>query len=195
MSAVEAWFGEHFATLHPELQALHREGGTLAGSVSIEFGSGAAGWLGRRLARRLGIPIEPGEHRLAVHIHSNDGVLHWDRRFDAHTEFRSTFTPVGRFPTGYWIERSGGLHLRLGVEVISGGWHWQPRGIRLGVLWLPMSLLPRTRAYKEVVRGLYHFDVAISVLQAGQVLRYHGKLELTPTRQADLGDPSGSSCK
>jgi len=24
MSAVEAWFGEHFATLHPQLQALHR---------------------------------------------------------------------------------------------------------------------------------------------------------------------------
>jgi Domain of unknown function (DUF4166) len=175
---VEAWFGEHFATLHPQLQALHREGGTLAGSVSIEFGSGAAGWIGRRLARRLGIPVEPGEHCLAVCIHSSDGALHWDRRFDTHTEFRSTFTPVGRFPAGYWIERSGGLHLRLGVEVIGGGWHWQPRGIRLGGLWLPMSLLPRARAYKEVVRGRYHFDVAISVLLAGQVLRYHGQLEL-----------------
>jgi hypothetical protein len=45
-------------------------------------------------------------------------------------------------------------------------------------LWLPMSLLPRARAYKEVVRGRYHFDVAISVLLAGQVLRYHGQLEL-----------------
>jgi hypothetical protein len=179
MSAVEAWFGEYFAMLHPGLQALHREGGTLAGTVHIEFGSGVAGWTGQRLARSLGIPQDAGEHYLQVFIHSNDGVLHWDRSFDACMVFRSTFTPVGKFPAGCWIERTGALRLQLGVEVIGGGWHWQHHGTRLGWLPLPKYLLPHTRAYKEVVRGLYHFDVAISLPLAGQVLRYHGELELS----------------
>jgi hypothetical protein len=55
-TAVTHWFGPHFAALHPLLQALHRSGGRLSGRVAITFGKGPAGWIGRRLGRRLGLP-------------------------------------------------------------------------------------------------------------------------------------------
>ena len=176
MSAVETWFGSHFTSLHPLLQALHRDGGSLAGTVQIEFGTGVAGWTGRRLARALGIPAEAGAHRLQVFIHSNDGVLHWDRRFAERSVFRSTFIPTGSFPEGHWIEQSGALRLLLGVEVIGGGWHWRQRGGRLGGVRLPRIAMPQTRAHKDVVDGLYRFSVAIDMPLLGTVLHYHGNL-------------------
>jgi hypothetical protein len=177
-TAVENWFGNSFGTLHPQLQTLHREGGTLTGPVRLSFGRGAAGWIGRRVARHLGIPTTAGEHCLRVCIHSADGTLHWDRCFDAHSMFRSTFTPIGTFPTGYWIEQSGAMRLLLAVRVIRGGWHWEPFGSRLGTFALPRLLLPRTIAYKEIVDGFYHFGVAIALPLLGTMLEYGGKLQL-----------------
>jgi hypothetical protein len=179
--AVEDWFGNHFSELHPQLQTLHRQGGTLAGSIQLAFGRGIAGLVGRRVAGRLGIPATPGEHRLRVHIRSDGGQLHWDRCFDAHTVFRSTFTPIGAFPTGHWIEKSGRISLLLAVRVIRGGWHWEQLGTKLGPISLPRSLLARTTAYKEIVDGLYHFHVSIALPLVGQVLEYGGKLQLAPS--------------
>ena len=171
-SAVETWFGPAFASLHPQLQALHRNGGALSGSVQLTFGTGIAGRIGRRLARNLGVPETSGEHQLEVSIHSADGVLHWDRRFDGGSEFCSTFTPHDRFPSGLWVEASGRIQLLLGVQIIRGSWHWEHRGSRLGALPLPRALLPRTTAYKEVVDQLYHFQVMTAVPGLGAVLQY-----------------------
>jgi hypothetical protein len=89
--------------------------------VHVEFGSGAAGWTGRRLARSLGIPKDAGVHHWQVSIRSDDGVLHWDRCFDARSVFHSTFTPVGNFPDGHWIESAGALRLLLAVDPVRGG--------------------------------------------------------------------------
>ena len=57
---VEFWFGEGFSGLHPLLQRLHRQGGVLEGEVELATGAGLAGWLGRRLAGKLGIPSVRG---------------------------------------------------------------------------------------------------------------------------------------
>jgi hypothetical protein len=176
-TAVELWFGPSFAQLHPLLQALHRRGGKLGGSVEIAFGRGIAGWFGRRLARSLGVPTAPGPHRLDVDIRSADGLLHWVRRFDGGRVFASHFVPVGAHPTGWWEERSGLLRLRLGVRVQDGAWHWEHRGSRLGPLPLPRRCMPRTEASKAAVADdRYAFRVAVHVPGLGEVLRYGGTL-------------------
>jgi len=180
-STVETWFGDAFCQLHPQLQSLHRHGGVLVGTVNVEFGQGLARLIGRRLARRLGVPSTAGPHSLQVSIYSADGTLHWNRSFETGTAFPSQFIPEGKFPEGRWVERSGRLHLLLGVRIVDGGWYWQQRGVRLGPISLPQRLLPRTLAFKRIVDGLYEFSVTVTVPLVGPVLHYSGILAPNPS--------------
>lgn len=195
MNAVVAWFGAHFSELHPLLQALHRQGGVLCGSVDIEFGSGLAGRLGRRLAARLGLPGDPGPCPLEVRIAHDDGRLLWSRQFGERARMNSIFVPVGRYPDGYWLERTGPLTLVLGVDLSGGGWRWLPRQLRFKGIPLPAWLFPRSHAYKRIEDGLYAFSVAFTLPGFGQILRYSGRLQAkasadaTVTAAAALVDP------
>lgn len=175
---VGSWFGDAFAELHPQLQALHERGGTLRGDVDVAFGDGIAGMLGRRIARRLGVPTTAGVHRLAVEIHSDDRALHWNRTFDDRDVFRSEFVPVGRYPSGLWTERSGAFDLALGVDVIDGGWHWRHRGTRFRGIRVPKLLHPVTSASKRVDGGRYRFAVEVRQPLLGKLFAYAGTLAL-----------------
>jgi hypothetical protein len=174
--AVEAWFGAAFHQLHPMLQQLHMNGGTLAGTVEVTMGRGLAGLVGKRLARQLGIPPANGATPLTVHIHSSATALHWDRTFGNEPTFASIFTPVGVYPSGYWIEASGPLRLDLGVAIVDGGWEWRQRGGRIWGIPIPAWLLPRTTASKTIKQGAYHFTVRVSAALLGDLLSYSGKL-------------------
>lgn len=176
-SAACTWFGPGFARLHPQLQRLHRHGGILRGAVEIAFGHGLAGTIGRRMARRLGIPAEPGSHLLEVHISHDGGVLHWNRRFDDDRQFLSTFVPVGGWPDGCWIEQTALIALRLQVDIIDGGWHWRCIGATWKRWSVPRWLLPRSKAYKRIVAGRYEFSVGFMLPLLGEVLRYGGLLD------------------
>jgi hypothetical protein len=182
-TAVTSWFGRHFDTLHPLLQALHRTGGLLAGTITIETGPGLAGWVGRRLARRLGIPVDQRERGFTVEIRHDDGVLHWNRQFDDGSRMVSRFQPVGTWPEGYWVETTGPLRLTLTVDVVAGGWYWRPLRIALGRLRLPLLLFPRTAAYKRIEAGRYRFSVAFVLPILGMVLRYGGLLAAEASAQ------------
>jgi len=175
---VARWFGPRFASLHPLLQALHSKGGTLSGKIQIEFGRGIAGRLGRRLARRLGIPIDRSECGFAVEICHEEGVLHWRRRFDSSEGMTSLFRPIGTWPDGYWLESTGSLHLTLTVDVVDGGWYWRPLRVAFGRLGMPMLLIPRMEAYKRIEEGRYRFCVAFALPLVGTMLRYSGLLDL-----------------
>ena len=177
-TAVERWFGSQFAALHPQLQALHRHGGVLCGEVAIACGRGLAGWLGRRLARSMGLPLDRDRRGFEVRIAHEGESLIWSRRFAEGGEMRSVFTPVGAWPDGYWVERTGYIALHLGVDVIDGGWYWRARRAYLRGLRVPLWLLPRTRAGKRVEHGRYVFEVAFVVPGLGEVLRYGGELDL-----------------
>jgi hypothetical protein len=179
-NAVTRWFGAHFDALHPLLQDLHRRGGTLRGSVDIRFGPGLAGWLGRRLAHNLGIPSRSAHVPFEVRITHTRDTLQWDRRFGADHWMPSTFIPIGVWPSGYWIERTGRIALRLTVDVIDGGWHWRCLGARFGRVPIPLWLLPRTRAHKCVRDGKYVFHVGLALPLFGNVLSYEGTLEAVP---------------
>jgi hypothetical protein len=174
--AVEHWFGASFDQLSPEIQALHRHGGILTGRVALRTGPGLAGMIGRRLAKRLGLPEACDAAKLTVSIYSDEQGLHWNRQFDDGRTFLSLFKPHGRFPDGYWSEHSGTLMLQLKVDIHDGGWHWVHTGTKLGRVSIPNWLMPRTLAHKKMVNGMYAFSVSISVPMVGEVLSYQGQL-------------------
>ena len=192
MTTVEQWFGAHFADLHPLIRDLHRNGGTLRGRITVDFDNGLAGWVGRRLARRLGIAIDCAEQLLNVRIHDAADGLHWDRQFNGTREFRSLFVPVGSYPHGHWIENSGALKLRLHVRIVAGGWHWMPAGAQLGPIALPPWMLGSTVAYKEIIEGCYNFQVKIRLPLLGTILRYGGLLALEANDTDDVNARSHS---
>lgn len=189
---VSGWFGPRFDALHPLLQRLHREGGVLSGDVDLAFGHGVAGWLGRRLARRMGLPLQGGRVSLEVRISHTDSALVWARRFGAAHDMVSLFEPVGRWPQGHWLERTGALHMRLTVDVREGGWHWRVLGARLHGLPFPVSLLPRSHAYKRVEGDAYRFEVAFVAPLLGTLLRYGGALHWQGPASTPNGTPAGS---
>jgi len=159
------------------LQVLHRSGGSLRGTISLSTGHGMAAMAGRRLARRLGLPLQRGRCGFVVQIAHEAGALLWKRRFDDGAQMISRFVPYGAFPDGGWHEQTGPLQLDLGVDISGGGWHWRLRGARWHGLPLPPVLLPRTEAGKRIVDGRYVFVVDFRLPLLGRVLRYEGALD------------------
>ena len=186
-SVVSRWFGPHFATLHPLLQSLHLRGGQLRGTVRIRTGRGVAGWLGRRLARSIGVPVDRPERGFEVHIAHTERALSWNRRFDGAGEMRSSFIPVGTWPQGYWHEETRALTLWLSVDTAGGGWRWTPVRAYLHGLRVPLRWLPQSRASKRIdADGRYVFEVAFALPLVGEVLRYGGELEALPAETREV---------
>jgi hypothetical protein len=182
-NSVRDWFGAAFLELHPLLQQLHRHGGILSGAIDVEIPGGLAGFAGRALAKRLGVPTDGARHELSVTIsHEADG-LHWDRCFDGRTIMRSLFVPVGQRPTGYWVESTGPLKMDLTVDIVDGGWYWRCLRLTVKGLRLPVWLFPKSRAYKRIEDGNYRFYVGFSVPLLGTVLSYSGLLQPAPTNE------------
>ena len=179
-NTVTAWFGEMFSELHPGLQILHRQGGILNGKIQLNFGEGLAGFLGKRVARKLGVPLQPGEHELRVEIRHVDRKLYWSRCFDGEHIVQSIFTPVGNYQKGYWLEKTGPVTLKLTVDVIDGAWHWRIVSASFLGLPLPLLLLPDSVAYKKVTGGSYQFHVGFSMPVIGILFSYEGHLAFEP---------------
>jgi hypothetical protein len=177
---VNRWFGPQFRQLHPLLQQLHEEGGCLAGEVELGVGPGISGWVGRRLARKLGLPAQAGRMPLTVDISHTHEALVWGRRFSAGHPMVSRFEPVGQWPDGYWLERTGAMQFRLTVDVKEGGWHWRVLGASLHGIPLPVKLMPQSHAYKCMEGEDYRFDVAFTAPMLGPLLWYRGLLQLQP---------------
>lgn len=197
-TAARAWFGDGFTRLHPLLQRLHTEGGVLRGPVDIRLGRGPAGWLGRRLARKMGLPVDAARCQLQVTITHRGGQLVWARRFtDAGGRSRdvvSVFEPRGRHPDGDWLESTGALRLRLTVDVPEDdrGWHWRVLGARIGRVPLPLALFPRSSAYKRIEGGRYRFHVGFAMPGLGLMLSYSGLLDVVPAVTPAAGTPAGN---
>lgn len=175
---VAHWFGDAFAQLAPQLQALHAHGGMLRGPCKVAYGKGLAGVVGKLLAQRLGIGAAGGNATMTVTIAADVTGLRWSRRFNDGPAFVSHFEPVGRYPDGYWLERSGAIKLRFGVVLKEGAWHWQQQQLSWLGMPLPGRLMPETIASKAVVDGAYVFGVDIRFPLLGTVLSYRGALAL-----------------
>ena len=178
-SLVSHWFRDGFSLLHPKLQHLHQQGGQLDGAVEVRFGQGLAGFIGKRLAKKLGIPTTHIPHHLTVNISHSHQALHWHRCFDNSTIMPSSFYPTGHWPTGYWTEKTGRLQMDLAVDVIDGGWFWRCLAMRVGKLPLPLWLMPKMTAYKTIEQQQYRFYVAFSLPVLGLLFSYSGLLQPT----------------
>lgn len=183
-TVVTRWCGEAFERLHPLLQALHRDGGRLRGTVAIRTGRGIAGAIGRRLAHALGIPLDRAERDFEVEIRHQRDALVWHRRFDDGSTMVSRFEPVGAWPDGCWTEHTGALRLDLAVDVVDGGWRWRTLRARWRGIPLPLAPLPRSRAGKRIVDDRYVFEVAFALPLFGDLLGYDGVLDAEPATPA-----------
>jgi hypothetical protein len=174
---VEAWFGDAFAQLHPQLQHLHQHDGVLRGPVDVRVAPGIGRLLGERLRRKLGLPPPGPGHILEVRVGHDAERMLWERRFDGSGAFASRFLPVGTFADGYWRETSGALELHLGVHLDDeGGWHWHTQRVRWRGLPVPRWALPRVVAHKRWIEGAYDFSVSVRVPGLGEVVGYSGRL-------------------
>lgn len=109
------------------MQAFHLRGGVLADAVEIAPRRG--------LARKPGIPLQPGPHTLRDVI--EPGHLPWSCCFDARQRMDSTFCPVGAWPDGtaYGLEQTGPVRLAavevsIGVAARPGSMESDCRGCR-----------------------------------------------------------------
>ena len=178
---VAEWFGSSFARLHPLLQQLHSvPAARVEGTVVMRFGTGLAGVLGRRLARRLGMPDVAGPQPLVVDVGHDATKMTWQRRFGDGHALLSVFRPVGHFPDGHWLEDTGRIALTLQVDIVGDGWDWRLVGARLRGKPLPLWLLPRFSAYKRIEAGRYRFHVGFALPGLGELMAYEGLLNPLP---------------
>jgi len=174
---VKNWFDQSFSSLAPELQELHLNGGALYGEVEVIEGNALAGLIGRRVAKKLGIPTA-GTNTLRVNISHDEQYLHWDRQFNETTLMQSRFQPIGTIENGHWVEKSGSLELVLTVEVIDHGWHWRCIQYKYRGIPIPLWLFPSMRAYKNIENGGYRFYVGFSLPLVGLLFSYSGVLNV-----------------
>lgn len=173
---VSDWFGEGFTELHPLLQQIHKTGGTLSGTVTVNIASGLAGFLGRRIAKGFSIPINSSDHFFTVAITHQSDAMHWNRMFNS-SQMYSVFLPVGNKADGYWLESTGSVHLYLTVDIKDKGWYWRCLKARFKYFTVPLFFLPRINAYKKIENEKYRFYVGFSLLFFGEVLSYGGLLD------------------
>lgn len=174
---VKNWLGEQFKNLHPLLQKLHLTGGQLSGDVHISFGTGIAGAIGRKLAKKMHFP-GPGTHQLKINISHSLHGLAWERSFNSQAPVTSLFKPIGNIDSGYWIESTGPLEMKLTVDIINGGWFWRCLSVNFLGIPIPKWLIPHTNAYKTIDNDLYRFHVELSLPLIGPLVSYQGLLEL-----------------
>jgi len=174
---VKNWFGHSYSKLAPELQKLHLNGGVLYGQVEVKQGKGLAGLIGRRIAKKLGIP-KSGTNDLRVNISHDEHYLHWDRQFNDATLMKSRFQPLDTIEQGYWVEKSGSLELVLTVDVIDQGWHWRCLQYKYRGIAMPLWLFPSMDAYKNIEDGSYRFYVGFSLPLLGLLFSYSGLLNV-----------------
>jgi len=154
------------------------KGGQLTGRVSIKIPVGIAGLIGQRVAKKLGIPVNRGDHLLNVEITPCEDGLHWDRCFDGNSKVKSVFKPVGTKSDGYWVESTGAIQLYLTVDIKEGGWYWRCLQARINSIKVPLWLLPRTTAYKVIENESYRFYVGFSLPLFGHIFSYSGLLNM-----------------
>ena len=174
---VKNWFDNEFQKLAQQLQELHIHGGKLSGDVNVSYGNGFAGIIGKRLAKKLGIP-DAGIHQLTVNISHHKNGLQWDRIFNGTKEMKSTFEPIGNINNGFWIEKTGPLNIKLTVDIKEGGWHWRCLSFSFWGIPLPAKLFPESEAYKKIENEQYRFYVGFKLWFFGELLSYGGLLNL-----------------
>ena len=94
----------------------------MGGKIGLSFGKGLAKVMGKRLAQKLGIPLQPGEHELRIEIDDQEHSLYWCRCFDQQDMVRSIFRAFGNYADVYLLEKTALIQLILTVDIIDFAW-------------------------------------------------------------------------
>lgn len=94
----------------------------MGGKIGLSFGKGLAKVMGKRLAQKLGIPLQPGEHELRIEIDDQEHSLYWCRCFDQQDKVRSIFRAFGNYADVYLLEKTALIQLILTVDIIDFAW-------------------------------------------------------------------------
>lgn len=165
--------GAAFDGLPEAIRALHETPGRSVwrGEATTE---GAAGPLGRLVARIVGFPGTRADCPAEVEITADGDRSAWKRRIGGHA-----FSSVLSHPQagGRVRERFGPMSMDLALTPEDGRLVYRVAGWRLGPIPLPRVLGPTTTAHEEVdAEGRFVFDVEIALPLVGRVVRYRGWL-------------------
>lgn len=165
--------GPAFDALPAPLRALHEAPGRSQwrGEAATE---GASGPLVALVARIVGFPKAREACPVEVAIEADGDRSVWRRRIGGHA-FASVLSHPGA--GGRVRERFGPLSMDLRLTPEGERLIYRVEGWRLGLIPLPRSLGPSTRAHEEVdAEGRFVFDVEISAPLIGRLVRYRGWL-------------------
>lgn len=171
-----AALGPAFCGLPAATQAVHSPSPALVldGEADVE---GAAGGIGRMIARRFGFPASGRGVSLRVIIEAEaDGGESWTRVYAGRT-MRSRM--VAADPAQRSVdERFRPFRFTLGLEARTDGLTMRLMRVRLGRWTLPRMLWPRIAAEERAAPGRHLFDVEIGLPAIGRLVRYRGWLAI-----------------
>ncbi|KCV81237.1 hypothetical protein ATO10_13689 [Actibacterium atlanticum] len=171
MTAYANLLGTQLSELPPACQALHRNYGSWAGTITVETTRAP---VLRTLLRLSGLPkaVQNAPFRFTSERDKDHDI--WTRQIGDHIT-------VSRL----WADDSGQLCEQLGPMRATSQVQANATGIQLKIqrMWLlrlplPAWLAPKVSTRESQVDGQYHFDVMIRVpITGGPLVRYHGHIE------------------
>jgi hypothetical protein len=166
--------GSAFATLPPQVQALHHgsEPRRWHGVAQVRRGSGI---LARAVAAVIGFPPAAANVPVTVAFHPEQGGERWTRDFGGQRFSSWQRRGAGR-NDALLMERFGLIDVALALVVEGNRLTLVPRRwFCLGIP-LPKALLPKGNTFETEVDGRFVFNVEIAAPVVGLIVAYRGSL-------------------
>lgn len=182
-SLISRCMREDFAELWPVLQRFHRmrRPEQFFGHISVQEPSSRGA---KVLAFTVGLPVKGYHGPLVFQLEANSHEERWTRELGDHL-FTSCFHVEQKASAVHLVEQIGPAQVTLCPRREGQGIAFELVGFKFLGLNIPKFLWPRLQAREWVKSGeensKFQFEVVISVLGLGEVVRYTGWLELTPS--------------
>jgi hypothetical protein len=175
-SLYERILGQSWAQLAPEIRQLHSvtSVSSFTGRCTVERGRNPLAWL---IATLIGFPQAGAEQNIGVQLTADGGRERWVRTCGGRT-FSSVQLP-GRGRSAWLVrERFGPISADMALVVDGQTLHYIVRRWALLGVSMPLFFGPRSTAVEYAMEGRFGFDVAISHLFTGLIVRYRGMLSV-----------------
>ncbi|MEO0410687.1 MAG: DUF4166 domain-containing protein [Pseudomonadota bacterium] len=170
----QRFLGSSWQALPAAVRAVHSIEGQLRleGKARVDRGTSL---LSHIISAVIGFPKSGSDIPVTVIITQTPKGETWVRDFGGQT-FRSHLS-LKEGPPLKVFERFGLLRAELGLREDNKALLFPVKRAWLLGIALPHWLLPRSDTRETAQNGLFHFDVAISLPLAGQIVRYRGWLK------------------
>lgn len=175
--------GATFKTLPEPVRSLHTvfDRRQWSGEAKVTRGTSR---LGQLFCRIVGFPPAADATPVTVTIERQGDKEIWLRNFGG-KKFRSVLSLAGAPGSGVVQERFGPTTFDIHLNLKDGALAYPVRSGRLFGLPLPRWLLPVSNTTEIAPDGIFRFDVEISLLGLGRLVRYQGWLKPSPRQSAE----------